>query len=252
MRLKSTGMLAYEPGEISSARASKPMDVASLPNASALSLRNRLLRLLPHDELRRLLSICRPVEINPRQVLHHWRMPMQHVYFVERGLVSVAARIGENRFVEVWLVGSEGMVGGPIVLGNDDEPPHRRVVQVGGTPLKASASEFRSILQELPGLRNVLQRYAHVVLLQTSQSGACNAHHSLRQRLCRWLLLAHDALGTDELRLTHEVLARLLGVRRASVTECLDVFRSEGMLKMQRGALLLADPRKLQAATATG
>ena len=143
---------------------------------------------------------------------------MQHVYFVQSGLVSVAAKIGEADFVEVWLVGSEGMVGAPIMVPDDDEPPHRRVVHVGGSALKASASEFRALLQDVPGLRTVLRHYAHVVLLQTSQSGACNAHHSLRQRLCRWLLLARNALGTDELPLTHEVLAGLLGVRRAGVT----------------------------------
>ncbi len=224
------------------------MDVASPPPLPAVSLRNRLLKLLPEGELRRVLSICETVEIRPRQVLHHWRLPMQHVYFVQSGLVSVAAKIGEADFVEVWLVGSEGMVGAPIMVPDDDEPPHRRVVHVGGSALKASASEFRALLQDVPGLRTVLRHYAQVVLLQTSQSGACNAHHSLRQRLCRWLLLARNALGTDELPLTHEVLARLLGVRRAGVTECLDVFRKEELLKLQRGAILVPDVRRLETA----
>jgi hypothetical protein len=103
-------------------------------------------------------------------------------------------------------------------------------------------------LEDLPVMRTLLHRYAHVVLQQTSQSGACNAHHSLRQRLCRWLLVARNALAADELSLTHEVMARLLGVRRASVTECLDLFQKEGMLKLQRGAILVGDTGKLEAA----
>ena len=86
----------------------------------------------------------------------------------------------------------------------------------------------------------------HLVLLQTSQSGACNAHHSLRQRLARWLLLASNSLESARLPLTHDVLARLLGVRRASVSECLEVLETEGLIKNSRGLVQLAEPEKLQ------
>ncbi len=208
--------------------------------------RNRLLRLLPPDDLQKLMSILEPVEIKPRQVLHHWRMPMQHVYFIDQGLVSVAGRISRDKFVEVWLIGSEGFVGLPIVLGDDDDPPHRRVVQVGGSAWRATSRDFREALHEIRSLPVLLNRYGQVVLLQTSQSGACNAHHALRQRLSRWLLLARDALASDEVALTHDLLARLMGVRRASVSECLAAFEREGVLRQRRGVIQIVDAAKLE------
>jgi CRP-like cAMP-binding protein len=204
--------------------------------------------LLPAADLARLLRIFSRVEIKPRQVLHHWRMPMEYAFFVESGLVSVASRIDRETFVEVWLVGSEGMLGLPVVLAEGDDPPHRRVVQVGGSCLKAPMPDFRKAVEEMPSLQRLLMRYARVVLLQTSQSGACNAHHEVKQRLCRWLLFARDALERDELPVTHEVLGRLLGVRRASVSECLGVLESELMVETRRGRIRIADPVRLEAA----
>src|SRR4051794_17742977 len=143
---------------------------------------------------------------------------MDNVYFLETGLVSVSAKVGTTRFVAAWLIGSEGMVGAPLVLAEDDrKPPHRRVVQVGGIALRLPAQQFVSMLPELPVLRSVILRYVNVVLSQTSQSGACNSVHSLRQRLARWLLVASNSLECADVLLTHKVLAELLGVRRASV-----------------------------------
>ena len=94
----------------------------SVPRSST---RNRLLQLIPRNELASLLSISEEVPIQPRQILHHWRLPMDHVYFIEQGLVSVSARIGENRFVEAWLIGSEGMIGAPLLLTEEENasPP---------------------------------------------------------------------------------------------------------------------------------
>ncbi|MEK9282079.1 MULTISPECIES: Crp/Fnr family transcriptional regulator [unclassified Bradyrhizobium] len=209
--------------------------------------RNRLLRLIPDNELLLLRSKSEAVQILPRQILHHWRSPMDHVYFIERGLVSVSARIDEDRFVEAWLIGSEGMIGAPLVLAEDDKaPPHRRVVQVGGTALRTSSREFLAALPELPTLRRVLFRYIDVVLLQTSQSGVCNAAHSLKQRLARWLLVARNALDDDNVPLTHDVLSQLLNVRRASVTDCLEVLDSEGAIRSSRGLVTIADAKLLQ------
>jgi CRP-like cAMP-binding protein len=216
----------------------------SVPSAST---RNRLLQLIPKDELVKLLSRSDEVQIQPRQILHHWRLPMDHVYFIERGLVSVSARIDEHRFVEAWLIGSEGMVGAPLVLTQGDQtPPHRRVVQVGGTARRIAAREFLALLPELATLQVVLLRYIDVVLLQASQSGVCNAAHSLKQRLARWLLVARNALEAEALPLTHDVLSQLLGVRRASVTDCLEALESEGLIRNSRGLVTIANAQLLQ------
>lgn len=139
----------------------------------------------------------------------------------------MVARVGRDKFVEVWLIGSEGLVGAPVVLAAEAAPLHRRTVQVTGEALRIKASEFCELLETLWHLRFVVERYLAVVLAQTTQSGACNSFHSLKQRLARWLLIAQNATNEDEIPLTHGVLAELLGVRRARVTEGLEVFQKE-------------------------
>lgn len=208
-------------------------------------VRNSLLRLIPDEELLRLIDFCERVKLEPRQVLHHYMLPMEHVYFIERGLVSVAARVGREKFVEVWLIGSEGLVGAPVVLATSATPLHRRTVQVTGEALRIKTSDFCELLESLPHMRSVLERYLAVVLAQTSQSGACNSYHSLKQRLARWLLIAQNATGDDEMPLTHGVLAELLGVRRASVTECLEVLQRDGTITARRGSVRIEDATEL-------
>ncbi len=221
-------------------------------SARGASVRNRLLRLIPSHELTEVLARSETVRLLPRQVLHHWRLPMEYVYFVEHGLVSVSARVEKNRFIEAWLIGSEGMIGAPIVLTEvDQSPPHRRVVQVGGTAIRLPARDFLSMLPKLPALKRTLLKYVDVVLLQTSQSGVCNAVHSLKQRLARWLLVASNALEDEKLPLTHEVLSHLLGVRRASVTECLDVLERGGLIHSSRGLVSIINSPGLRQVSCT-
>jgi CRP-like cAMP-binding protein len=195
------------------------------------------LHVLPPDELSQVLAISERVPLFPHQILHDCRVPMEHVYFVESGLVSVAAKVGDDRFVEVWLVGSEGLAGAPVVLGAGTEPLHRRTVQVAGQALRTKTREFRQAMEDLPGFRRALYGYLNVVLSQTSQSGACNSTHSLKHRLARWLLVARFCLDNDDIPLTHSVLAQLLGVRRASVTECLEQFENMGLVNTRRGKI---------------
>jgi CRP-like cAMP-binding protein len=179
--------------------------------------------------------------------LDHWNMPIEHVYFIEHGLVSVSAKVGGDSSVEVWLIGCEGMTGVPAVLSDHNAPPHRRVVQVGGKALRISIHDFHHALREATSLRDILLRYVHLVLLQATQSGACNANHLFKQRLARWLLTAREALQADEIPLTHLVLGRLLGVRRPSVTECLSVLESEEAIHSARGVIRIVDSRKLES-----
>lgn len=211
----------------------------------AMQVRNRLLRLIPADELSRVVNACERISLLPRQVLHHYKLPMEYVYFPENGLVSVAAKVGRDQFVEVWLIGSEGLVGAPVALAANTAPLHRRTVQVAGEALRIRTREFCELLEELPHLRAVVDRYLAVVLVQTSQSGACNAYHSLKQRLARWLLVARSALGQDDIPLTHGVLAELLGVRRASVTECLEGLQKQGLIATRRGLVRIEKPAEL-------
>lgn len=210
-------------------------------------VQNKLLRLIPTDELSRILKLCESIRLVPRQILHHYKLPMEYIYFVESGLVSVGARVGRDKFVEVWLIGSEGLVGAPVVLAANAAPLHRRTVQVAGEALRIRTREFCEILDSLPLLRSIVERYLAVVLAQTSQSGACNSYHGLKHRLARWLLVARSALADDGIPLTHGVLAELLGVRRASVTECLEVLQNDGTISTKRGLVKVENYAELSS-----
>ncbi len=174
---------------------------------------------------------------------------MEQVYFVDKALISASIRIAPNQWVEVWLVGSEGMTGVPVMLGNVQEPALRRMVQVGGWAYQISSRELLKATAASRTLENVLLRYIEVVLLQISQSSACNSHHTVKQRLARWLLLARDCLQDDTIPLTHNVLARLLGVRRPSVTDCLGVLQNEGAIRLSRGCTEVIDQEPLEKAS---
>ncbi|WP_198026498.1 Crp/Fnr family transcriptional regulator [Bradyrhizobium sp. ARR65] len=213
---------------------------------SAGTLQNKLLRLLPPEELSVLLESAEKAELRPRQVLQHWKLPMEYIYFLESGLVSVAARVGNENFVEVWLIGSDGCVGVPLMLGTQIAPLHRRIVQVGGTALRIAAPAFREMLQRLPVLHTLLNRYVAFLLVQTSQCGACNLRHPLKQRLARWLLLARRSLNAGEIPLTHEVIGQLLGVRRASVTERLEELEAEGVISTRRRFIQIERVQELE------
>lgn len=192
-----------------------------------------------------MIPLFERVALHPRQVLHHWNIAIEHIYFIESGLVAIMAKIGDDRAVEVWLVGSDGMVGAPIILG-DSRPPHRRIVLIGGTALRMRVPAFRRLVETSRPLRELVNRYLQFVLMRTSQSGACNTRHSVRQRLARWLLLARDALGQDAVTVPHEVLARLIGVRRATISDCLKEIEGRSAIRRGRRLIQITDSETLQ------
>ncbi|WP_456717128.1 Crp/Fnr family transcriptional regulator [Bradyrhizobium sp. USDA 4353] len=217
---------------------------------AASARHNRILGILPDDELKCVLTKAERVRLRPRQILHHWRCSMEHVYFMTDGLVSVAAKVDHNRFLDAWLVGSEGVVGAILMLSGDDHmPPHRRIVHVGGSALRIPARDFLQLAELLPAFRHVLLRYLAVVMVQTSQAGVCNAVHPLKQRLARWLLVACEVLNDHQVPLTHQVLSNLLGVRRASVTECISVLEQNGIIRNERAHISITDPAELRKAS---
>ncbi|MGH6671715.1 MAG: Crp/Fnr family transcriptional regulator [Rhizomicrobium sp.] len=207
---------------------------------------SRFLALLPERELGRLIAMCQRIELAPRQILHHRNLPVEYVYFVENGLVSVMAKVGDNDWVEAWLVGSEGTTSVPVLLG-DSQTPLRRVVQIGGTALRIPTSAFHHVLDQSEPVRQLLFKYTQLVLLQSSQFGACNAQHSVRERLARWLLVARDGLESALIAMPHQALARLIGVRRATISECLNGFEARGAIRTSRRLVEIADSAKLEA-----
>lgn len=202
---------------------------------------NRLLRALASPDWDILRPLLEPVELKRGQVLHHARMPVDHVYFPEKALVSVSARAAPNKWAEVYPIGSEGMTGLFVLFGNAMQPALRRVVQVGGPAWRIASHDFCKAICASRSLEALLLRYAAVVLLQSAQAAACNSRHSARQRLAYWLSVASTELRGDVVPLTHSALARLTGIRRPSVTECLGALQREGVVKLSRGTVEVLD-----------
>ena len=209
-------------------------------NPAAASVRNRLLSALPIPDLDRLKRVLEPVELEPRQILESPGDPISHVYFVQSGLVSVVGTTQPDHRIEVGMVGHEGMTGLGVVLG-DDRSANETLVQSAGVALRIGAASLRQAMLESPPLTALLLRYAHIFLLQGQQTALANGRGKLDERLARWLLMWHDRVGGDELVITHEFLALLLGVRRQGVTEALHALEGRGLIRASRSLIKIVD-----------
>ncbi len=207
--------------------------------------RNLLLQALPGYDYDRLFPLLQRIPLVPRRVLQHARMPVQHLYFIEEGLVSVLANADEQQGVEVWLIGREGVVGSPAVLGVNASPL-RHLVQVGGSALRIGVRDLAHALADTPRLRTLLLGYLHVALVQSLQSAACSLRHAFPQRLARWLLTAQDRCHRQDLPVTQALLARILGVRRATVSEAINALERQGVLERVRGVVRIRDRERLE------
>lgn len=178
---------------------------------------NRLLSLLPAKDYERLRPHLHRIPLEYRQSLYRAHKPIGFVYFIESGVGSLVNTMENGDAAEVGTIGNEGLVGLPLVLG-DDRTPTSVYVQVPGVGLSMRASQFQKELARSASMRAVMLRYAHAFFNQVAQSAACNHFHSLEQRCCRWLLMTHDRMHSDEFLLTQEFLAMMLGVQRTGVT----------------------------------
>lgn len=180
------------------------------------------------------------VELRPRQVLHLRSLPFENAYFLESGLVSVVAELDGNESAEVWFIGREGMVGIPAVLATPTSP-FKRVVHVAGSAHRIRVDDLRAIMAQSPALRALLHRYVYAVLTEVAQVSLCSRLHSVPMRLSRWLLTAQHSLGAASLPLTHVMLSRLMGVRRASVSTALGMLERMGLVTVDRGSVTILD-----------
>jgi CRP-like cAMP-binding protein len=208
---------------------------------------NRLLLALPRPVLERLRHNLEPVELERRQVLFHVHSPLNHLYFVEEGLISLVRTMQDGRTVEVGAVGIEGAAGGNAIIGVR-HALFDMIVQVPGKAQRISWHTLRSELMKSTVLRDLLQRYAHYGITQLAQNAACNRLHSLEARCCRWLLIAHDNVRSDSFPLTHEVLAMMLGVQRTGVSLATTMLQQSGLIRSARGRVFVTDRPGLEAA----
>jgi CRP-like cAMP-binding protein len=209
------------------------------------SHRNRLLAALSPKDFARLEPHLESLEMKTRHPMEEPNRPIKHLYFMEAGIASVVAAGGDDKEIEVGLIGSEGMSGIPVVLGNH-RSPHRVYVQVAGSAQRISVAEFREALAASETIRVLCLKFAQTFMVQTAHTAIANGRAKVEERLARWTLMARDRLDGDELPLTHEFLALMLGVRRAGVTVALNALEGRGLLQANRGRIVIIDRRGLE------
>jgi CRP-like cAMP-binding protein len=197
---------------------------------------------LRREALSRLLE---PVALTFGQILQEPGV-IRHVYFPVDCLVSLFAPLSDHLAVEVGMVGSEGMVGVSLALGVRASSV-QALVQGSGTALRMEGGAFRRELGRNAPLQAGVSRYVHVLMGQLSQTAVCNAFHEIEARCARWLMMTRDRMQSDELELTHEVLARILGVRRVGVTVAAGNLRKQGLISYSRGRIRILNVERLAA-----
>jgi CRP-like cAMP-binding protein len=205
---------------------------------------NRLLSLLSDDDYERLRSHLSPVVFDYRKSLYEAGRPIDHVYFPIDGVASLVITTADGASAEVGTIGSEGIVGLPICLG-DRQAPSSVYVQVPGNALQMDARLFRGELDRSPTLNLVMLRYAHAFFNQVAQSAVCAHLHKVEQRCCRWLLMTRDRMPSGDFLLTQEFLGMMLGVRRTTVTEAMGKLQKAGLVRYRRGHVTILDHAEL-------
>lgn len=219
------------------------MSQASTPQIQS---ENRLLAILPSEEYARLLPYLETVTLPLKQVLYESKNLIEHVYFPNHGVISLLTILDDGTAAEVGLVGNEGMVGLSIFLGADTAFL-RSIVQVPGDALRMRADVFKKLINPVTLLHGLLQRYTRTLMIQFAQSAACNNYHSVEQRCCRWLLMTHDCVESDEFPLTQQFLSQMLGVRRASVTVAASKLQRAGLIHYNHGNITILNRKGLES-----
>ena len=210
-------------------------------------IENSLLAALPHKVHGRLLAGLEPVTLTFGEILYEPGDKIHHVYFPGASLVSLLTLADGHLALEVGLLGRDGMVGLPLVLGHKRSSV-RALVQGGGTALRMAAARFLKEFRLLLPLQRELYSYTHALMAQISQTAACNRFHVVEQRLARWLLMTHDRVKSDQFRMTHEFLGHMLGVRRVGVTKAAQALQRRDLIRYSRGAITVLDRIGLEAA----
>ena len=209
------------------------------------SLRNHLLRRLPADAFATLAPYLERTPLTARSAVFEAERPIERVCFPESGLISILAKSRAGGRIEAGLIGPEGACGMAVVLA-DDRSPNEAVVQCAGQATWISADRLRQMVKTTPELERILLRFIHSFMIQTAHTALADGRARLDQRLARWLLMAQDRLSRPELPLTHELLASMLGVRRAGVTVALNGLERMGAVRMNRGVVTVAERSLLE------
>jgi CRP-like cAMP-binding protein len=211
------------------------------PKTKTIPKDNLLLAALPAEVFDRLLPNLKPVALPLGKVIYESGVELDHVYFPVPGcIISMLYVMTDGSSAEIAVVGDEGMVGIALFMGGDSTPS-RALVQSAGQAFQLKGNELKKEFERHSGLQHLLLRYTQALITQMSQTAVCNRHHSVEQQLCRWLLLSLDRLATNELTMTQELIANMLGVRREGVTEAAGKLQAQGLIRYSRGRITVLD-----------
>ncbi|OOG37714.1 Crp/Fnr family transcriptional regulator [Rhodanobacter sp. C06] len=210
--------------------------------------RNRLLAALPQAEWGRWLPHLEPVNMPLGKVLYESGSRLSHVYFPTTSIVSLLYVMEDGASAEIAVVGNEGIVGISLFMGGESTPS-RALVQSAGQGFRLKSDLMLQEFNRAGPVLHLLLRYTQALITQMSQTAVCNRHHSLDQQLCRWLLLSLDRLNSEELAMTQELIANMLGVRREGVTEAAGNLQQAGLIRYQRGHITVIDRAGLEQRT---
>lgn len=208
--------------------------------------RNRLLATIPDEVYYRLQPDLEPIRLDLGNVIYEAHQPLSHVYFPTTAIVSLLYTMENGSSAEMGIVGCDGVVGIAVFMGGDTTP-NRAVVQSAGDALKLELKHFRRELRRTSELHRLLLLYTQSLLTQMSQTAVCNRLHSVEQQLCRWLLLSHDRLESNELIMTQELIANMLGVRREGVSVAAHNLQNAGVIRYKRGHITIVDRSGLES-----
>ena len=207
---------------------------------------NHLLAALPAEDFARLLADLEEVPMPLGHVLYEPGVPMRHVSFPTTSIVSLLYVMEDGASAEIAVVGNEGVVGVSLFMGGESTTS-RAVVQSDGHAYRLKAQVLKNEFFRAGPMQRLLLRYTQALLTQMAQTAVCNRHHSLDQQFCRWLLLSLDRLSSNELIMTQELIANMLGVRREGVTEAAGNVQRAGLISYNRGRITVLDRPGLEA-----
>ncbi len=211
-------------------------------------LQNHLLAALPAVDFQRLSPHLKLVDLPLGEVLYESGTALRHVYFPINSIVSLLYVMADGASAEIAVVGNEGIIGVSLFMGGETTPS-RAVVQSAGHAYQLGGQYLKDEFSLAGAMQYLLLRYTQALLTQMAQTAVCNRHHSLDQQLCRWLLLSLDRLSSNQLVMTQELIANMLGVRREGVTEAAGHLQNAGLIQYTRGRITVIDRPGLEART---
>jgi CRP-like cAMP-binding protein len=226
-----------------------PIPVALPPRTDreGKAIKNRILLTIPEDEFMSLRPHLEEIEMPQYKIFYEQGEKIDYAYFPNEGMVSLVVLAQDGRSVEVGITGCEGVVGAPLAFGFESAPM-RAIMQITGKGLRVASATLEDSFSGSPNLKSLVERYVMMQQLQVAQLAACNRLHDMDQRLARWLLMCQDSIASENLALTHEFLAQMLGSGRPTVTIAAGVLERAGLIQNTRGSVKILNRKRLEDA----